>query len=111
ELCRDEGGRHVVDGADRLGILRGQRGNYRGAVDAECRKGLEVGLDTGAAAGVGTRDGQGDRGHCRPRLASAASTTRSSSAAAALGSFAMDSAEITETPSAPASITGAAFAA
>src|SRR6185369_9356921 len=72
---------------------------------------LEVGLDARPAAGVRTRDGDSDRGHVPARLASAASTTRKMSSAAAVGLGASDSAEITDTPSAPASITGAALPA
>ena len=50
-------------------------------------------------------------GHRRPRSASAASTTARNSRAAACGSGASDSAEITDTPSAPAPITAAALPA
>ena len=111
DLRGDEIRRHVVDAGDALGVLRGQRGDHRRAIDAERREGLQVGLDARAAAGIRTRDGDGDRGHLLARFASAASTTRSISRAAARGSGASDSAEITETPSAPASITGAALPA
>ena len=58
---------------------------------------------------VRARDGEGDRRHCLPFKAR--STTPRSSRAAAVGSGASDSAEITATPSAPAAITAAAFAA
>ena len=61
DLRGDEVGRHVVDGGHAPGVLRGQRGDHRGAVDAERREGLQIGLDAGAAAGIGARDGDGDR--------------------------------------------------
>ena len=49
DLRGDELGRHLVDAADALGVLRGQRRDHGGAVDAERGKRLEVGLDAGAA--------------------------------------------------------------
>ena len=57
--------RHVVDAGDAAGVLRGQRGDDRRAIDAERRKCLEVGLDAGAAARIRAGDGDGDRGHHR----------------------------------------------
>ena len=97
---------------DALGVLRGQRGDDRRAVDAERRKCLQVGLDAGAAAGIRARDGDGDRGHA-PCLAcaSAASTMRATRARRLADRACSDSAEITATPSAPAAITGAALLA
>ena len=105
-------GRHVVDAGDAAGVLRGQRGDHRRAVDAERREGLQVGLDAGAAAGIRARDGDGNRGHCPARLRQrGVDDAQQCRAAAARGSGASDSAEITATPSAPASITGAALPA
>ena len=71
DLRGDEIGRHVEDGGDFLGVLRGQRGDDGGAIDAERGEGLEIGLDAGAAARIRAGDGDGDRGHARPRCASA----------------------------------------
>ena len=68
DLRRDEIRRHVVDAGDALGVLRGERGDHRGAVDAERRKRLEIGLDARAAAGVRSRDGDGDGRHFFARL-------------------------------------------
>src|SRR5262249_58633668 len=59
----DELRRHVVDRAHALGVLRRERGDDRGAVDAERRERLEIGLDAGAAAGVRAGNGQSDRRH------------------------------------------------
>ena len=53
--------RHGADRLDHAGILRGQRGDRAGAMDAKRGESLEVGLDSRAAAGIGTGDGQGDR--------------------------------------------------
>ena len=66
DLRGDEIGRHVVDAGDALGVLRGQRRDHRGAIDAERGEGLQVGLDAGAAAGIRAGDGDGDRGHAPP---------------------------------------------
>ena len=51
-------GRHAVDGAHALGVLRGDGGDGRHAVAAQRAEGLEVGLDAGAAAAVGAGDGE-----------------------------------------------------
>ena len=61
DLRRDEIRRHVVDAGDALGVLRGQRGDDAGAIDAERGEGLQVGLDAGAAAGIRAGNGDGDR--------------------------------------------------
>ena len=50
DLRGDEIRRHVVNGGDALRVLRGQRGDHRGAIDAERAEGFEIGLDAGAAA-------------------------------------------------------------
>ena len=42
-------------------VLRGQRRDHGGAVDAERGKALQVGLDAGAAGGIGAGDGERDR--------------------------------------------------
>src|SRR5581483_435219 len=91
-------------------VLRGERGDRRGAIDAERGKGLQVGLDAGAAAGIRSGDGERDRhGHAAPRFCKALSTMARSLAAACPGSGAKDKAEITAMPSAPAAITSAAL--
>ena len=104
-------------------VLGGERGDHAGAVDAQRRERLEIALQAGAAAGVGARDGDGDRRHAARlmpasgpphaacRLASAASTMARRSRAAACGSGASDSAEITAMPSAPAAMTESALLA
>ena len=74
-----------IDGVDRLHpqrVLGGQRGDDRGAVDAECGEGLEIGLDAGAATAVGAGDGQrdGDAAPRLPRAALAACLPRTSAA-------------------------------
>ncbi len=43
------------------GVLGGERGDRRAAVDAERRERPQVGLDAGAAPRVGSRDREGDR--------------------------------------------------
>ena len=111
DLRGDEVRRHVVDAGDAQRVLRGQRGDHGGAVDAERREGLEVRLDAGAAAEVRAGNGDCNGGHDRPRCASARSTMPRSARAASLGSSASDSAEMIETPSAPAAITSAALLA
>ena len=90
DLRGDEVRRHVVDRGDALGILRGQRRDHRGAIDAERGEGFQIGLDAGAAAGIRARDGDRDRrGHAAPRFSRAASTRLRNVSAAAFGSFAM----------------------
>ena len=49
--------RHVYRG-HAAGVLRGQRGDRGQPVHAVRGKGLEVGLNAGAAAGIGAGDGQ-----------------------------------------------------
>src|SRR5581483_9270794 len=110
-LRRDELRRDIGDSADAFGVLRGKRRDDRGAVDSERRERLEIGLDAGSAAGIRARYGDGNRSHALILFASAASTTPSNSRAAASGSRAIDKAEMTDTPSAPASITAAALPA
>src|SRR6516164_199571 len=73
--------RHFVNSADTLGILRGQGRDHRGAVDAKRCKGLQIGLDAGAAARIRTCDGKRDRGHDVSRRLSAYSTTERNSRA------------------------------
>ena len=50
DLGRDDLGRGDVDGAHAERVLRGQRRDRAGAIDAERGEGLEVGLNAGAAA-------------------------------------------------------------
>src|SRR5262249_19725267 len=88
---------------------RGERGDDARTIDAERRESLQVGLDAGAAAGIGARNGDRDRGHSRPRSASALSMIARNSRAASGGLGASESAEITATPSAPAVMVAAAF--
>src|SRR5262249_3794114 len=124
-LRGDEVRWHVVDGAHPPRVLRRQRADDRGAIDAERRECFEISLDAGAAARI--RAGDGQRDWCRvlylsacwpgipchpcPRCASASSTTPRSCRAAARGSSLSDSAEITATPSAPAAMTSPALRA
>src|SRR5438034_370391 len=110
-LRGDELRRHVVDRAHALGVLRRERGDDRGAVDAERRERLEISLDAGATARIRAGDGERDRRHHRLRCASARSTTPRRSRAAARGSSLRASAEITATPSAPAAIASPALLA
>ena len=56
DLLDDELGRDGLDRADADGVLRGQRRDRRHPVDAAARERLQVGLDAGAAAGVGAGD-------------------------------------------------------
>ena len=51
------------DAEDALGILRGQRGYRSCRIGVEHRHGLDVGLDAGAAAGIGTGDDQHPAAH------------------------------------------------
>ena len=116
-----------------LGVLRGERGDHRGAVDAERREGLQVGLDAGAAAGI--RAGDGDvrwrwaraadvmrrrpsyrHGHARrppapwARISSAPHRPRRAARAPPpRGRGDRTAPRSTETPSAPAAITASAF--
>ena len=58
ELGFDHGNRGIHDHADPLRILRCQGADAAHAVGAEGGEGLQVGLDTGTAGGVGARDGE-----------------------------------------------------
>ena len=49
DLRGDEIGGHLMNAGDALGVLRGQGRDHGGAIDAERRKRLQVGLDAGAA--------------------------------------------------------------
>src|ERR1019366_7315368 len=110
-LGGDETGRHVIDRGNALRVLRGQRGDDGRTIDAERGEGLQVRLDAGATARIRACDGDGNRGHDRPRRSSAPSTTARRSCAAFAGSPASESAEMTATPSAPAAITSAVLPA
>ena len=55
-----------MDAADARGVLRRQRRDDGGAIDAERCKRLQVGLDAGAAGGIRAGDGQRHRGRHRP---------------------------------------------
>ena len=46
---------HLMNAADALGVLRGERRDHGRAVDAEGGKRLEVGLNTGSARRIGRR--------------------------------------------------------
>ena len=50
-----------VDGADAARVLRGQGGDGGQAVHAMCGEGLEIGLNAGAAAGIGAGNAQDRR--------------------------------------------------
>ena len=99
-----------MDCGDALRILRGERCNDAGAVDAERSEGLQVRLDAGAAARIRAGDGDGDRDHVHPlaRQCRHRPLPRKPRAAAA-GSGASESAEITATPSLPAAMTSPAL--
>ena len=75
-------------------VLRRDRGDGAGSVDAERGEGLEVGLDARAAAGIGAGDRQRDRDHAR--VASTQARVRASGSAFSVMSV------TTETMSAPA---------
>jgi hypothetical protein len=71
DLRMQECDRRHVHGHHAASVLRRERGNRRQPVHAVCGEGPEVGLDAGAAAGIGTGDGQGGddalvvhAGHC-----------------------------------------------
>ena len=63
DLRGDEFGRHLMDAGNTGGVLRGQRRDHRGAVDAERGKTLQVGLNAGAAGGIRAGDSERDRRH------------------------------------------------
>src|SRR5579872_2741520 len=50
-----------MNGADALGVLRGERRDDGSAIDAERRKGLEIRLNAGAAGGIRTCNGERNR--------------------------------------------------
>ena len=52
-----------MDRADAQGVLGSDRGDYRSAENAEVVKGLEIGLNPGAPAGIRTCNREGDL-HC-----------------------------------------------
>src|SRR3974390_2355767 len=89
DLRRYEPRGHFMDGADTLGILRGQGRDHRSAVHAKRRKGLQIGLDASATARIRTSDGERNRGHDVSRRLSAYLTTARNSRAACAGSGAV----------------------
>ncbi len=66
DLLANELRRHGMNRRHAARILRGQGGEDAGAVDAERGERLEVGLNAGAAGGIGARDGERD-GPCSRR--------------------------------------------
>src|SRR5438105_8418954 len=60
KLRGDEIARQVMNSADGFRVLRGQRRNDGGAVDAERGKGLEIGLNAGPTGGIRAGDGKRD---------------------------------------------------
>ena len=44
--------RNPMNGADAHRVLRGQRGNNRGAIDAKRGEGLQISLDAGSAGRI-----------------------------------------------------------
>ncbi len=70
DLRGDKVRRHIMDGEDALGVLRRQRGDDAGAIDAERGKGFQIRLDAGAAARIRAGDGQGDGNAHRSSLRS-----------------------------------------
>jgi len=57
-LFLDEVDGEQVEGGDAGGVLRGDGGDGGHAVDAEDGEGFEIGLEAGAAAGIGAGDGE-----------------------------------------------------
>src|SRR5262249_31617728 len=110
-LRGDEIRRHVVDRGHAFGVLRRERGDDRGAVDAERRERLEISLDAGAATRIRARVGRGARLPPRPGWAAARSPRPRRSRAAARGSSWRESAETPATPPAPAAIASPALLA
>src|SRR5262249_52695954 len=102
DLRGDEGGRQLMDGGDAAGALGRQRRDRRGAIDAERREGLEIGLNAGTAAGVGAGDGERVRDHAE--RASAIALAKRVAAASGSGAPAMEAA--TAMPSALAASSG-----
>ena len=64
ELRGNEARVRRVNRGDAARVLRGQRRDHARAIGAERGEGLQIGLDAGAAAGIGT----GDRQHIGNRL-------------------------------------------
>ncbi len=60
DLLHDQLDAERLPAADADGVLRGDRRDDAGAEDAELMEGLEIGLDSRAAAGIGPRDREGD---------------------------------------------------
>ena len=58
DLRRDQISGERLDRHDPHGVLGRDRRDGRRAEHAECRKGFQVGLDAGAAAGVAAGDGE-----------------------------------------------------
>ena len=52
DLRGNEIRRHIVDTEHALGVLRGQRGDDGGAIDAERRERFQIRRDAGAAARI-----------------------------------------------------------
>ena len=65
DLAGDEFGGYLENLHDATCILRGQRSDGARAMDAECSKCLQIGLDAGPAAGVRARDRQCNGDQCR----------------------------------------------
>ena len=63
ELGQHIAGFEIFHSPRSAGVLHGEQREDAGAIDAKLMEGLEVGLDTGAAAGIRTRDAQRDRRH------------------------------------------------
>ncbi len=72
DLAKDEVRRHVKNGGDARGVLRGQRRHRRRGIAAEGGDRLDVRLDAGTAAGIGTGDDEDAAAHRPPRRAQAA---------------------------------------
>src|SRR5699024_4105737 len=100
-----------IDSADAGGVLGGQRRDGGGAVRAQCRRGFEIGLDTGTARGIRAGNCQHDRrrAHATSLCASAVSTVSRNRWAAFSVFLAADMADTTAIPSAPASMTSRAL--
>ena len=57
DFGRDERGRRQVDIEHTLRVLHGQGGDRSQTIAAKCGKSLDVGLNAGSPARVGTRNG------------------------------------------------------